>query len=58
MSVTILSRTINGKKGKWEFHSFYVDGMEGCEQREKDYADCFKEKENNREYKVEVTDNE
>ena len=31
---------------------------EGGEQREKDYADCFKEKENNREYKVEVTDNE
>ena len=58
MSVTILSRTINGKKGKWEFHSFYVDGMEGGEQREKDYADCFKEKENNREYKVEVTKNE
>ena len=58
MTVTVYSRTINGKKGKWEFDSSYVDGMPGGEYREKEYADNFKEKENNKEYKVEVIDNE
>ena len=57
MTVTVYSRTINGKKGKWEFHSSYVDGLEGGEYREKEYADNFKKKEKDREYKVEV-DNE
>ena len=38
MSVTVYSRTINGKKGKWEFHSWYTDGMEGGKKREKEYA--------------------
>jgi len=27
MTVTVYSRTINGKKTKWEFHSTYTDGM-------------------------------
>jgi len=57
MTVTVYSRTINGKKGKWEFHSSYVDGMPGGKKREKEYANNFKKKDNNREYKVEV-DNE
>ena len=57
MSVTVYSRTINGKKGEWEFHSFYTDGMDGGKKREKEYASNFKKKDNNREYKVEV-DNE
>ena len=56
MSVTIYSRTINGKKSEWEFHSWYTDGMEGGKHREKEYADNYrKTKENNKEYKVEVT---
>ena len=59
MTVTVYSRTINGKKGKWEFHSTYMDSMPGGKKREKEYADNFRQtKENNREYKVEVTDNE
>ena len=57
MTVTVYSRTINGKKGKWEFHSSYIDGMPGGKKREKEYANNFKKKENNTEYKVEV-DNE
>ena len=56
--ITVYSRTINGKKDKWEFHSSYVDDMPGGEYREKEYADNFKKKENNKEYKVEVIDNE
>ena len=58
MTVTVYSRTINGKKGKWEFHSWYNDGLEGGKKREKEYASNFKKKERDREYKVEVTDNE
>ena len=58
MSVTVYSRTINGKKGKWEFHSIYIDGIEGGKKREKEYSSNFKKKENNIEYKVEVKDNE
>ena len=58
MSVTVYSRTINGKKGEWEFHSWYNDGLEGGKKREKEYASNFKKKENDREYKVEVKDNE
>ena len=57
MSVTVYSRTINGKKGKWEFHSSYIDGMPGGKKREKEYASNFKKKEKDKEYKVEV-DNE
>ena len=57
MTVTVYSRTVNGKKGKWEFHSTYIDGMPGGKKREKEYASNFKKKENNKEYKVEV-DNE
>jgi len=57
MTVTVYSRTVNGKKGKWEFHSSYVDGMPGGKKREKEYASNFKQKENDKEYKVEV-DNE
>ena len=59
MTVTVYSRTINGKKGKWEFHSWYIDGMEGGKHREKEYAENFKKtKELHKEYKVEVEDNE
>ena len=57
MTVTVYSRTINGKKTKWEFHSTYTDGMPGGKKREKEYANNFKQKENDKEYKVEV-DNE
>ena len=57
MTVTVYSRTVNGKKGNWDLHSIYVDGLEGGEKREKEYASNFKKKDNNKEYKVEV-DNE
>jgi hypothetical protein len=57
MSVTVYSRIINGKKGKWEFHSWYTDGMQGGKKREKEYASNFKKKDKDKEYKVEV-DNE
>ena len=58
MTVTVYSRTINGKKGKWEFHSWYTDGMEGGKRREKEYASNFKNEKHKVEYKVEVTKNE
>ena len=59
MTVTVLRREINGKKGEWELDSIYTDGMEGGKKREKEYADKFRQtKENNKEYKVEVTKNE
>ena len=57
MTVTVYSRTINGKKGKWTFHSIYTDKLDGGRKREKEYANNFKQKENDKEYKVEV-DNE
>ena len=57
MTVTVYSRTINGKKGEWQVDSIYTDGMPGGKKREKEYANNFKKKDNNREYKVEV-DNE
>ena len=55
--ITVYSRTVNGKKGKWVFHSTYMDNMPGGKKREKEYASNFKQKENDKEYKVEV-DNE
>ena len=56
MTVTVYSRKINGKKGEWVFHSTYSDDLEGGRKREKEYADNYKNtNENNREYKVEVT---
>ena len=59
MTVFVEARETNGKKGKWTFHSMYVDNMEGGKKREKEYADNFRNtKENNKEYKVEVTKNE
>ena len=59
MTVTVYSRTTNGKKSEWELDSIYTDGMEGGKKREKEYADNFRQtKENNKEYKVEVTKNE
>ena len=59
MTVVVYKRTINGKKGEWELDSIYTDGMEGGKKREKEYADNFRQtKENNKEYKVEVTKNE
>ena len=58
MTVTVYSRTINGKKGKWTFHSIYTDRIKGGRKREKEYADNFKNEKHKVEYKVEVTDNE
>ena len=58
MTVTVYSRTINGKKTKWKFHSTYTDGMPGGKKREVEYAGNFKQRENDKEYKIEVTDNE
>ena len=58
MTVTVYSRTINGKKGKWEFHSWYTDGMEGGKHREKEYAENFNKKDLHIEYKVKVENNE
>tara|TARA_B100001996_G_C18197741_1_gene414755 strand:+ start:305 stop:481 length:177 start_codon:yes stop_codon:yes gene_type:complete len=58
MTVTVYSRTINGKKGEWQFHSLYTDGMENGKKREKDYAKLFNKKDRDKEYKVEVENNE
>ena len=58
MSVTVYRRTINGKKGKWELDSIYTDGMPGGKEREVEYAGNFKQRENDKEYKIEVIDNE
>jgi|TARA_A100001037_G_C14775345_1_gene467922 hypothetical protein len=58
MTVTVLRRVINGKKGKWELDSIYTDGMPGGKKREKEYAENFKDEKNKVEYKVEVTKNE
>ena len=39
----------------WSFDTIYSDGMEGGEQREKDYADYMKTKDDGvYEYKIEV----
>jgi hypothetical protein len=44
--------------GSWKFHSIYADGMTGGKQREKDYANNFKEYNTDKnyceEYKVEI----
>jgi len=53
--ITVYSRTVNGKKGEWDLHSVYVDGLEGGKRREKEYASNFKKKDNDKEYKVKVT---
>ena len=59
MTVTVYSRTIDGKKkSEWEFHSTYTDGMPDGKKREVEYASNFKQRENNKEYKIEVTENE
>ena len=59
MTVSVYSRTIDGKKkSEWEFHSTYIDGMPGGKKREVEYAGNFKQRENDKEYKIEVTDNE
>ena len=58
MTVTVYSRTINGKKGKWTFHSIYTDKLDGGRKREKEYASNFKTVKHKVEYKVEVTKNE
>ena len=58
MTVTVYRRAINGKKGKWELDSIYVDGMEGGKRREKEYASNFKTEKHKVEYKVEVKNNE
>ena len=57
MTVFVEARETNGKKGKWTFHSMYVDNMEGGKKREKEYASNFKKKDKDKESKVEV-DNE
>ena len=59
--ITVHSRETNGKKGEWTFHSIYVDGMEGGEYREKEYAQNFldvNKTEERVEYKVKVTKDE
>ena len=53
--ITVYERTINGKKGEWTLQSIYTDGLKGGKRREKEYANNFKKKDNNREYKVKVT---
>ena len=58
MTVTVYSRIIDGKKGKWELDSIYTDRIEGGEYREKEYASNFKTEKHKVEYKVEVTKNE
>ena len=58
MTVTVYSREINGKKGKWGLDSIYTDCIEGGEYREKEYASNFKTIKHRVEYKVEVTKNE
>ena len=58
MTVTVYSRTTNGKKGEWELDSVYTDCIEGGEYREKEYASNFKTIKHRVEYKVEVTKNE
>ena len=58
MTVTVYSREINGKKGKWELDSIYIDGMPGGKAREKEYAKNFNKKELHKEDKVEVKNNE
>ena len=58
MTVTVYSRTTNGKKGEWELDSIYTDCIEGGEYREKEYASNFKTIKHRVEYKVEVTKNE
>ena len=45
MTVTVYSREINGKKGKWELDSIYIDGMPGGKAREKENAKNFNKKE-------------
>ena len=56
--ITVYQREINGKKGKWTLNSIYVDNLKGGKRREKEYAENFKKKEYDKEYKVEVEDNE
>ena len=53
--ITVYERIINGKTGEWTLHSIYSDGLEGGKYREKEYANNFKKKDKNREYKVKVT---
>ena len=53
--ITVYERIINGKKGEWTLHSIYADGLKGGKYREKEYANNFKKKDKNREYKVKVT---
>ena len=57
MTVFVEARETNGKKGKWTFHSMYVDNMAGGKKREKEYAKLFSkpDKQGRREFKVEVT---
>ena len=58
MTVTVYSRTINGKKGEWELDSIYTDNIKDGKRREKEYASNFKNEKHRVEYKVEVTKNE
>tara|TARA_Y100000310_G_scaffold154035_1_gene153595 strand:- start:177 stop:362 length:186 start_codon:yes stop_codon:yes gene_type:complete len=52
--VSIERRFINSND-KWEFDSIYYDGLEGGKKREKEYAKCFKNKNDGvYEYKVEI----
>ena len=52
--ITIEKRFINSDNN-WEFDTIYLDGCEGGEQREKDYADYMKTKDDGvYEYKITV----
>ena len=52
--VSIERRFINSND-KWEFGSIYYDGLEGGKKREKEYAKCFKNKNDGMyEYKVNI----
>ena len=52
--VSIERRFINSND-KWEFDSTYYDGLEGGKKREKEYAKCFKNKNDGMyEYKVNI----
>ena len=52
--VSIEKRFINSND-KWEFDSTYYDGLEGGKKREKEYAKCYRNKNDGvYEYKVKI----
>ena len=50
-----IERRFKNSNDKWEFDSIYCDGLEGGKKREKEYAKCFKNKNDGvYEYKVKI----